>query len=713
MPPTKELAQHAPAGLERKAASASPESGLLEADDVTGVVEAIVSVTGLLDEDRDVIKPGAYAKTLSRRRPKGIFVHDWSKWVARTEHVEELMPGDERLPKQTKNGEPWPTEAGGLYVKARFNLGTQQGRDAFSDVKFFSQSGECEWSIGYKVPPGKSVRTKTGERHIDEVDLYEYSPVLFGAAPLSGTLSVKSARDEDGDDTEELDPELLDQLDKESDEVSLDELDGDAAPDEGSEAEPGEKALEGKAEINTGGVNRDEALNPDTNLGEFSSGTRAATNLDGSRSYTNAFDQVVRITLTGDGYRVLVDDKIVTSPNGREDLTAEEAQAALLKNLAGDLLLPVQPTEGDTVTWRGATARVDKVDSDERAGVHATISFPGSETRRVPAVELSRPRQQSKSTDDDLDGKGMGTGLDRSPGKNWVEMTGRLPAYIEEIAKSIHEKRGMPLEQAIPIAIAQVKKWAAGGDDVNPDTRAKAAKAVAEWEALKAKNQARAKDAEPQELESTSYPFLPGTYEELREQVREQAIKALAEIGGGAMHVEVMGTWPDSAVVTAYQADGNNQSYEFPYSIVSIGEGRPESIELDEPVPVELKVSVGGQEEGGEGLLPYPSVINDVALDLKAMLTHAETKAGRVLSTVNEKRLLAAVENLVAVLKAAGLEIDASPRTKQEEEENEQRTDAIPYADSTAPSAQAVKALIHPALFARALRVTADEDEED
>jgi hypothetical protein len=81
--------------------------------------------------------------------------------------------------------------------------------------------------------------------------------------------------------------------------------------------------------------------------------------------------------------------------------------------------------------------------------------------------------------------------LDRSPKKNWVENSGQLPAYIEHIAKDLHEERGMPLSRAIATAISRVKVWAAGGDHVKPDTQAKAAQAVAEWEALKAKNKAR------------------------------------------------------------------------------------------------------------------------------------------------------------------------------------------------------------------------------
>jgi antitoxin component of RelBE/YafQ-DinJ toxin-antitoxin module len=69
--------------------------------------------------------------------------------------------------------------------------------------------------------------------------------------------------------------------------------------------------------------------------------------------------------------------------------------------------------------------------------------------------------------------------LNRSPRKNWVERAGQLPAAIQHMAKDIHEERGLPLDQAIPIAISQAKKLAAKGN-------AKYAAAVAEWEKLKA-----------------------------------------------------------------------------------------------------------------------------------------------------------------------------------------------------------------------------------
>lgn len=79
--------------------------------------------------------------------------------------------------------------------------------------------------------------------------------------------------------------------------------------------------------------------------------------------------------------------------------------------------------------------------------------------------------------------------LDRSPKKNWVQNAGHLPPYVRKLARAI-SRNGKSLDSAIAIAISRIKVWAAGGGDVNADTRAKAAKALAQWEALKAKNAA-------------------------------------------------------------------------------------------------------------------------------------------------------------------------------------------------------------------------------
>lgn len=163
------------------------ETKVLDQDQ--GIVEAVVSVTGIEDRVGDIIMPGAYEKTLQQRNPKGVSHHDWETPVAKPLEIKELLPGDHRLPKLTSRGEPWPKEAGAVMVKMQYNLETEDGRDAYSNVRFFEQ--EQEWSIGYNVPKGGSRMVK-GIRYIDTLDWYEWSDVLFGAMPLAGTHSVKS-----------------------------------------------------------------------------------------------------------------------------------------------------------------------------------------------------------------------------------------------------------------------------------------------------------------------------------------------------------------------------------------------------------------------------------------------------------------------------------------------------------------------------------------
>lgn len=171
-------------------------------NDAEGIVEAVVSVTNIVDNVKDIIVPGAYEDTLQKRVPKGVWSHDTTVPVARTVKAEELSPGDDRLPDHLQ-----AQDAGGVLVKMQFNLNTTRGRDAYEDIKFFG--GEQEWSIGYSVPEGGAeMKGDTGIRHIKQLEWYEYSPVLFGAAPGTKTVSVKeeaiteeSVKEEEVEDT--------------------------------------------------------------------------------------------------------------------------------------------------------------------------------------------------------------------------------------------------------------------------------------------------------------------------------------------------------------------------------------------------------------------------------------------------------------------------------------------------------------------------------
>lgn len=178
-------------GLEHKSmrnqgALAPVETKIIDEDE--GIVEAFVAVTGIVDRVNDIIEPGAIGPQLKTVWPVGAVNHDWGNMVAKTLAAEEWLPGDPRLPKTLRDGTPWPAEAGVGWVKAQYNLDTQRGREAFSDVKFFAE--DQDWSIGYRAT--KSRRGQDGIRRIKSMEIPEYSTVLSGAHKQARTLSIKS-----------------------------------------------------------------------------------------------------------------------------------------------------------------------------------------------------------------------------------------------------------------------------------------------------------------------------------------------------------------------------------------------------------------------------------------------------------------------------------------------------------------------------------------
>ena len=147
--------------LERKQFTAKVQSG------DQGEITALVSCFGNTDFANEMVMPGAFKNSLARKLPKGVWAHDWKLPVAKTLEARET---DE-----------------GLVIRAQFNLETQRGREAFSDLK----GGYVdEFSIGYKVIKD-SVDTKSGVRELHELALYEFSPVLVGMNDSTALLSVK------------------------------------------------------------------------------------------------------------------------------------------------------------------------------------------------------------------------------------------------------------------------------------------------------------------------------------------------------------------------------------------------------------------------------------------------------------------------------------------------------------------------------------------
>lgn len=82
------------------------------------------------------------------------------------------------------------------------------------------------------------------------------------------------------------------------------------------------------------------------------------------------------------------------------------------------------------------------------------------------------------------------TPLDRSPKKNWVEIAGQLPPYIRAIAHALIRDHGFTVSRAIATAVSRIKAWIAS-PHTSPEVKAKATKALAQWEALRAKSKAK------------------------------------------------------------------------------------------------------------------------------------------------------------------------------------------------------------------------------
>ncbi|MFI7299262.1 NUDIX domain-containing protein [Streptomyces sp. 900105755] len=143
----------------------------------------------MVDEVNDLIVPGAFAHTLATRRVKAVWHHEWKDAVGVVLHVEEWLPGDPRF----ADVPDWPAEAGALVATVEYNRRTSKGRDTYEQVKQWYEHGEAAFSIGYRVPADGATRRGDGVRVIHRLDLFEVSPVLHGAHPMTRALEVKAA----------------------------------------------------------------------------------------------------------------------------------------------------------------------------------------------------------------------------------------------------------------------------------------------------------------------------------------------------------------------------------------------------------------------------------------------------------------------------------------------------------------------------------------
>lgn len=145
-----------------------------------GIVEAIVSVFGTVDSYNERVMPGAFKNSLARNLPKCVWMHDWTKPIAKTLEARELEPGDPMLP-------PELALLGGLYMKWQFSREIDDSWQAYLKIK---EGYVDEYSFGYRLLKWAENATD-GARDLLEIELFEAGPVLVGANRATATLSVK------------------------------------------------------------------------------------------------------------------------------------------------------------------------------------------------------------------------------------------------------------------------------------------------------------------------------------------------------------------------------------------------------------------------------------------------------------------------------------------------------------------------------------------
>lgn len=159
-----------------------------------GIVEAIVSVFDVRDSYGDSVKQGAFKKSIKNGKTKAIlWMHQRGLLCGHLEKAKELEPGNELLPEKIRAN-------GGLWVRLKFNLKVQRGKEAYEHIK----AGDItEFSIGYYLIKWETTvedTTKQTTWHLLEIDLIEVSPVIRGACPNTTPTAIKSEDDLADDD---------------------------------------------------------------------------------------------------------------------------------------------------------------------------------------------------------------------------------------------------------------------------------------------------------------------------------------------------------------------------------------------------------------------------------------------------------------------------------------------------------------------------------
>jgi HK97 family phage prohead protease len=139
----------------------------VKAEGDEGVITGYGSVFGNVDSYGDVIEPGAFAASITKRNPKMLWQHRMDTPIGVWDEVKE----DDR----------------GLFMRGRLATKTAKGKEGLELVKMGALDG---LSIGFR---SVSDEMDGNTRKLKQIDLYEVSLVTMPANDLATVTGVKNA----------------------------------------------------------------------------------------------------------------------------------------------------------------------------------------------------------------------------------------------------------------------------------------------------------------------------------------------------------------------------------------------------------------------------------------------------------------------------------------------------------------------------------------
>ncbi len=146
----------------------------LKAVESDGTFSGYASRFNIADLGRDLVLPGAFHESISKRGPRGIkmlFQHDPSEPIGVWMELRE--------------------DAHGLFVRGRVLPEVARGREVLALMRAGALDG---LSIGFKTVQGRT-DAKSGIRKLSRVDLWEISVVTFPMLPEARVSAVKHSGD--------------------------------------------------------------------------------------------------------------------------------------------------------------------------------------------------------------------------------------------------------------------------------------------------------------------------------------------------------------------------------------------------------------------------------------------------------------------------------------------------------------------------------------